>query len=261
MSNSHGIFCWYELMTTDAKAAEAFYRGVIGWNAKDAGIPDRSYTILSVGATPMGGLMTLPADARAAGARPAWNGYIAVDDVDAYARRVTKAGGKIHHGPEDIPGIARFAVVSDPQGAMFMLIKEFGDAAPEWPGPSTPGHAGWRELFAADWQPAFAFYSELFGWTKAEALDMGPMGTYQLFSIKGALSGGMMTKPKEMPAPFWLYYFQVADIDAAGARVTKGGGRIMHGPMEVPGGSWIVQCGDPQGAMFALVGARPTANA
>ena len=255
MFTPKGKFAWYELMTSDAKAAEAFYRGVLGWNVKDAGMPDRSYAILSVGETPMGGLMTLPAEAAAAGARPVWNGYIAVDDVDDYAARVKQAGGTIHHGPADIPGVARFAVVADPQGAMFQLIKGFSDAAPQWPGPSTPGHAGWRELYAVDWEAAFAFYSGLFGWTKAEAFDMGEMGTYQIFAIKGAPSGGMMNKPKEMPMPFWLFYFNVDDIDAAGARVTKGGGRIMHGPMEVPG-TWIVQCADPQGAMFALVGPR-----
>jgi predicted enzyme related to lactoylglutathione lyase len=259
MSSSHGIFCWYELMTSDTTAAETFYRGVLGWNAKDAGMPDHAYTLLSVGESQIGGLMAIPADARAAGARPAWHGYIAVDDVDDYAARVTKAGGTIHRAPADIPGIARFAVVADPQGATFMLLKGFSDASPQWPVPSTPGHPGWRELFAADWEPAFAFYSELFGWTKGEAFDMGPMGTYQLFNIKGAMAGGMMTKPKEMPRPFWLYYFNVDDIDAAGARVTKGGGRIMHGPMEVPG-TWIVQCADPQGAMFALVGPRRTAK-
>ncbi|HEY1543604.1 MAG TPA: VOC family protein [Xanthobacteraceae bacterium] len=260
MSNLHGTFCWYELMTNDTKAAEAFYRDVLGWSATDAGMPDHSYTLLSVGEAQIGGLMPIPADASAAGARPAWNGYIAVDDVDDYAARVAKAGGTIHRGPADIPGIARFAVVADPQGTTFMLIKGFSDMPPQWPGPNTPGHSGWRELFAADWEKAFAFYSGLFGWTKAETFDMGPMGTYQLFAIKGVQAGGMMNKPAEVPRPFWLYYFIVDDIDAAAARTTKAGGRILHGPMEVPG-TWIVQCADPQGAMFAMVGPRTAAKA
>ncbi len=261
MSNSHGIFCWYDLMTSDAKAAGAFYRDVLGWHAQESTGAHGTYTIMSVGETPVGGLMALPPDATAAGEHPAWNGYVAVDDVDDYAARVKQAGGTVHREPADIPGIARFAVVADPQGAAFMLIKGFSEATPQWPPPSAPGHPGWRELYAGDWEPAFAFYSGLFGWTKAEAFDMGPMGTYQLFDIKGAPAGGMMTKPAEMPWPFWLYYFNADDIDAAGARVTKGGGRILHGPMEVPGGSWILQCSDPQGAMFALVGPRRAANA
>ena len=64
----------------------------------------------------------------------------------------------------------------------------------------------------------------------------------------------MMTKAESVPAPFWLHYFTVDAIDAAADRVTGQGGRVLHGPHEVPGGSWIIQCQDPQDAMFALVG-------
>ena len=85
---------------------------------------------------------------------------------------------------------------------------------------------------------------------------MGPMGTYQLFSIDGQQSGGMMNKPAEMPSPAWGYYFNVDAIDAAAARVTQNKGQILMGPMEVPGGSWIINCIDPQGAYFSLVAAK-----
>ena len=256
MSSLHGHFVWYELLTTDPKAAEAFYRGVLGWRARDSGLPDRSYTLLSVGESDMGGLMMLPPDACAAGAKPNWSGYVAVDDADAYAARIKQAGGAIHHGPEDIPGVGRFAVTTDLHGAKFNIIRGFSDAPPQPPAPGTPGHVGWRELHAGNLDSAFAFYAGLFGWTKAEAMDMGPMGIYQLFAIDSVPSGGMMTRTKEMPAPTWLYYFNVDDIDAGAKRVTDGGGRTLHGPLEVPGERWIVQCGDPQGAMFALLGPR-----
>jgi uncharacterized protein len=112
---------------------------------------------------------------------------------------------------------------------------------------------GWHELHARDGAKAWAFYSGLFGWTKAEALDMGPMGVYQTFGTGGTTGGGMMTKMPDAPAPFWLYYFNVAAIDAAMARVMKGGGKVLMGPHQVPTGQWILQCTDPQGAMFALV--------
>lgn len=253
MSSTNGKFCWYELMTTDNKAAESFYGKVVGWRPQDMEGAHGTYTILSVGETPMGGLMTMPPEVCATGGRPGWSGYVAVDDVDDYAERVTKAGGKVLREPADIPGIARFAVVADPHGAVFNLIKGFSDEPPKWPATNAPGHTGWRELYADDGQSAFAFYAGLFGWTKGEAHDMGPMGIYQLFSIDGVPSGGMMTKPKEVPVPAWLYYFNVEDIDAATARVQKNGGQIVHGPIEVPGGSWIVQCTDPQGAYFALL--------
>ena len=253
MPSFHGKFCWYELMTTDKPAAEKFYRDIVGWGAQDMEGPHGTYTIVSAGEFPVGGLMAMPADACAAGARPGWGAYIAVDDVVAFAARVQQAGGTVLRGPADIPGIARFAVVADPHGAVFNLIKGFSTEPPKLPAPGTPGHAGWRELYAGDGDSAFAFYSKLFGWTKGEALDMGPMGTYQLFAIDGVPSGGMMTTPKEVSAPRWQYYFNVVDIDAVEARVKERGGQVLHGPMEVPGGSWIVQCADPQGALFALL--------
>ena len=122
--------------------------------------------------------------------------------------------------------------------------------------PGAPGHVGWRELHAGDGPAAFDFYARLFGWTKDEAMDMGPMGVYQLFAAGGQAIGGMMTKTAETPAPYWLYYFNVEAVDAAIARVKAAGGQLLNGPMQVPGGSWIAQCMDPQGAMFAVVGAK-----
>jgi predicted enzyme related to lactoylglutathione lyase len=256
MSKSHGKFVWYDVMTTDIKAAEAFYRRVIGWTAADSGMPGRSYTLLSMGPTMVGGLMPIPQEARKAGVGPGWMGYIGVDDVDVSAQRVKAAGGAIHRGPDDIPGVGRFAVAEDSQGAGFMLFKGASAETPTPVAAGTPGHVGWRELHAGDGERAFGFYSGLFGWTKAEAMDMGEMGVYQIFSIDGVPSGGMMPKTPQMPAPMWVYYFNVEAIDAAKKRVQDAGGQVALGPQEVPGGSWILQCFDPQGALFALVGPK-----
>src|SRR5260370_41114966 len=256
MSKNHGTFVWYDVMTSDSKAAQSFYQGVIGWDAKDSGMADRSYTILSIGPTMVGGLMPIPEEARAMGAGPTWMGYIGVDDVDAYAARVKTAGGAVHRGCQDIPGIGRFAVVADPHGAAFILFKGTGDQAPTPAAPGAPGHRGWHELHAGDRESAFAFYSGLFGWTKAEAVDMGPVGIYQTFATGGAPVGGMMTKTPATLAPFWLYYFNVDAVDAAAERVNQGGGQVINGPHQVPGGSWIVRCIDPRVAMFAMVGPK-----
>ncbi len=253
MSDPHSIFVWYELMTTDAPAAEAFYRSVLGWGGRDSGQPDIAYTLLTVEDAPVAGLMAWPAEAISAGARPGWLGYVAVEDVDATAAQIKAAGGVIHHAPSDIPGVGRFAVAADPQGAMFALFRFLPEMQRPPVPPGTPGHGGWRELLAADREAAFAFYAGLFGWTKAEAIDMGPMGIYQLFNAGSQMIGGMMTKPDAVPVPFWRYYFNVAGIDAAAERVRTAGGQVTNGPHEVPGGSWIVQCTDPQGGLFALV--------
>ncbi|MDB5455651.1 MAG: Glyoxalase/bleomycin resistance protein/dioxygenase, partial [Caulobacter sp.] len=193
------------------------------------------------------GLMTLPG-----GGPPLWVGYILVDDVDAYAQRLTEAGGVVHHPPDDIPGVGRFAMVADPQGAVFVLFKGLPSLAPAPAGPG-PGLVGWRELVAVDGEAALAFYAGLFGWTPTERFDMGPMGPYQLFATGGGDAvGGVMTKPPGVPAPFWSYYFEVDGVQAAIKRLQAGGGTVINGPHQVPGDAWVAQAIDPQGAMFSL---------
>ncbi|QQS12969.1 MAG: VOC family protein [Rhodospirillales bacterium] len=250
-----GRFVWFELMTTDQAAAKAFYAAVVGWGAMDAPMPGMTYTMFTAGGTPIGGLMDLPEDARKAGAPPSWSGYVAVDDVDAAAAKAASLGGAVHVPPTDIPEVGRFAVVADPHGAALAMIKLSSPDQPP-PPPGTAGRVGWHELLAGDRETAFAFYAAMFGWTKADAIDMGEMGIYQLFAAGGEVIGGMFTKPPMIPVPFWLYYVNTGDIDAAAKRVGEAGGKIMMGPMEVPGGDWIVQGMDPQGAAFALVGKR-----
>ena len=257
MTNSHGRFVWYELMTPDIEAATAFYVNVLGWGTRDASMPKLAYTLFTVGGASVGGLINLPEDARKTGAEPRWIGYVSVDDVDATVDRIKQHGGAVHVPPTDISNVSRFSVVADPQMATLVLVK--------WRSPDQQraaeldelGHVGWHELLAADWDNAFAFYREIFGWQKAAA-DIGPMGTYQVFSAGGQTIGGMFNKPPTVPVAFWLYYFNIGDVDAAAERVKAAGGHILEGPTEVPGGR-VARCTDPQGAMFALIGKRSEA--
>jgi predicted enzyme related to lactoylglutathione lyase len=250
---THGQFFWYDIMTTDTRAAARFYSHVVGWGTQEQGTGGKEYTLFTVNGQGVAGLMPIPEDVAKQGTKPAWLGYVSVEDVDAAAAKLKQKGGTVHRGPETVPGIIRFAVVSDPQGAVFYVARGLSkEAMPEFP-MDTAGTVGWRELYAGDWKSAFAFYESMFGWTKGDSLDMGEMGTYQLFSTGGPPVGGMMTKPPSIPRPFWGYYFNVPAIDAAAERVKAAGGAILMGPHEVPGGQWIVQCTDPQGANFALV--------
>ena len=244
-----GFFCWYELMTSDDRAAEAFYRHVVGWDAADAGMPHIRYTLLKVGETAVAGLMTLPPEACVDGAKPGWFAHVAVDDVDASAAQVGELGGKVLKEPTDIPGIGRFACVTDPQGAVFFLFRGNGPMPPR-PAPGTPGTFGWHELYADDWKSAFAFYEKLLGWSQRDELDMGPMGKYQIFATSNDMecgaTGGMMNAMPGGPKNVWNYYINVEATDAAIERITEKGGTVLNGPMQVPGGSWIAQCLDPR---------------
>jgi uncharacterized protein len=253
--NSLGHFAWYELITTDMEAAKAFYTKVMGWGTQDASAPGRAYILFTAGKALVSGLMDLPEDARKTGGKPCWVGYVGVNDVDAATERVKRLGGAVQVPPTDIPNISRFSVFADPQTATLALVKSLNPDHEQPAEMSAPGRVGWHELLATDWEKALAFYGELFDWQKADA-DIDATGTYQLFSAGGRTIGGMLTKPPTAPVPFWLYYFNIGDIDAAAKRVTAGGGRILDGPLELPGGTWIVQCTDPQGATFALQGHR-----
>lgn len=256
MSDFHGRFIWYELMTPDTDGAKRFYGDLVGWTPQSMpameGAPP--YTVFNVGENGVAGMMPLMDEMKAAGVPPNWTGYIGVDDVDASVEQVKRLGGSQQRPAMDIPGIGRFAIVADPAGAVFAMMTPVppeGSRPP--PDVNGLGQAGWHELYGAAPEEGFSFYAELFGWTKSDAMPMGEMGTYQLFANQDGQIGGMMKRPPQVPASAWLYYFRVPDIDAAAKAVAAGGGKVMMGPMEVPNGEWIVQGTDPQGAMFAVV--------
>jgi uncharacterized protein len=257
MTNQHGDFIWYELMTTDPDAATRFYGNILGWSVAPSEQPDMDYRVVSADSEQVGGFMALTPEMTAGGAQPCWAGYIAVDDTDAAAEAIKAAGGQVLMGPDDIPGIGRFAFVADPQGAMFYVMTDtsgkestaFAKYAPK------VGHCAWNELGTADPAAAWKFYGDQFGWTKDGELDMGPMGKYE-FIKRDVPIGAIMPKMPEMPVSAWTYYFRVPDIDVAAAAVTSGGGVLHMEPMEIPGGDYSVSAADPQGAVFGLVGPR-----
>jgi predicted enzyme related to lactoylglutathione lyase len=255
MSSSHGRFTWYELTTNDVEAAKAFYGKVVGWGTREVSMPGSRYTLFTTGDVSTGGLIDLPQDAKAQGARPQWVGYVSVDDVDAAVHRVKELDGTVYVPPTDIADVSRFSVVADPQMATFILVK-WRDPGRQLPIQSGAlGHVGWHELLTTDWERAFAFYREIFGWQKAAA-DVTPTSTYLQFSALGQTIGGMFNKPTTALFAFWLYYFNVADIGVALDRVRAERGEILEGPSDIPGGGRVARCADPQGAMFALIGTQ-----
>jgi hypothetical protein len=169
-----------------------------------------------------------------------------VPDVDAAVRRAAGLGAQTHVAPRDIPGAGRFAVLADPQGATFAVY------TPP-PGDSIPGPDAfsWHELATTDYQAAWKFYQAMFGWQHTSSEDMGPLGVYFMFGVGGVPMGGIFNKPLEVPMPNWLPYILVKNADDTGKAATRAGGRVLNGPMDVPGGDRIVNFLDPQGAVIA----------
>lgn len=265
MANKHGDFIWYELMTTDADGAREFYSAVVGWDIEAKSDAPMDYRMISAAGGPIAGLMPLTAEMQAGGARSCWMGYIAVDDVDKTAADIKAAGGSIHMEPFDIPEAGRAAFVADPQGVMFYIMKpkppaDQPDAESKSFAAMEPmvGHCAWNELSSTDPEASKAFYGKLFGWMKDGEMDMGPLGKYEFWKdAEGRFGlGAVMPKMAEMPIPMWTYYFRVPDIDAAVTSIKAKGGEILQEPIEIPGGDFSMVGMDPQGAPFALVGAR-----
>lgn len=254
----HGSFIWYELMTHDPDAAKRFYDHVVGWTIEATPSGEMDYRMIDTGTGLVGGVLRMTEAVTAAGARPGWLGYIAVDDVDATVASIVAAGGRVYMPAQDVPGVARMALLADPQGAPFYVMRGFGDEASTAFSPMQDGHGAWHELVTRDQSAALAFYQEQFGWTKGDVMPMGAMGDYQFIQHGGEMIGAMMTGstmtgPEGGPRPAWGFCFRVPDIDAAHRRATESGATITYGPMEVPGGDMVFQAIDPEGAAFMLV--------
>lgn len=256
--NPRGDFIWYELMTTDPEGAKAFYEAVVGWTIGDAAPEFKGYRMIGRSdGKHAGGVLPITPDMQEHGAKSGWLGYINVEDVDATAASIRSAGGKVWMEPFDIPGIGRIAMVADPQGAPFYVMKPIPpandpNAKSDVFSRSAVQRCGWNELSTTDEKAARQFYGDQFGWTSDNFMPMGEMGEYRFFDHNSDQIGAVFNTPDGRPR--WRFYFRVPSIAAAKEAIEKGGGSVATGPMQVPTGDWIVVGFDPQGAEFALVG-------
>jgi predicted enzyme related to lactoylglutathione lyase len=238
-----GRFVWHELNTADESASHAFYRSVLGWKTH-AWEQNPSYQMFSGGGEPLGATV-----AKEGGAH--WIHYIGTSDLDATLQQAQSLGATVVQEPGEIPGGDRYAVLQDPQGAVFAVYAS--STPPQREKDPRVGQFSWMELVTTDAKAALDFYCELFGWERSAAHDMGPMGFYYIFSRNGRDIGGAFDKPAQMSGPSaWLGYVRGKDLDAIARKVREAGGTLLNGPMEVPGGDWIAQFADPHGAMFAV---------
>ena len=263
MPNPRGSFIWYELMTPDPKAAKAFYDAVVGWNiGVDSVAPGTEYRMIgrSDGGN-AGGVLTLTDEMRDGGAIPRWTGYLHVPDIDATVAAIVADGGSQWMEPIDMPGVGRLAIVAGPEDAPIYVMNPLPpegqpDAVSDVFSVDQPQHVRWNELWSRDPGRSVEFYQRHFGWEQRGEMDMGEMGKYQFFYVGDVRIGAVMPKMPEMPASMWNFYVGVDDIDRAAAAVKNGGGQIIHGPVEIPGGEYSIQVVDPHGVHVGFVGPR-----
>jgi predicted enzyme related to lactoylglutathione lyase len=246
MADVHGKFVWHELMNTDPQAVAPFYNKVLGWKPQ-AWDKDPSYTVWMGSKGPAGGAMRHSDSSPP----PHWLAYTGVPDIGAAVETAQRLGGRVIKGVADIPDGGKYAILMDPQGAQFGVFTPPANA----PSGSMSSEFSWHELGTTDYAAALRFYRELFGWEQLATHDMGSgMGMYLLFGRDGQQLGGMFNRSATMPGdPSWLVYANVSNASKAADAAKASGGRVVNGPHEVPGGSWIVQMLDPLGAMIAVV--------
>jgi predicted enzyme related to lactoylglutathione lyase len=261
-SNQTSGFIWYELISPDPEASKTFYDAVVGWDIGPAVQEYNGYRMIGrTDGKAAGGVLQLTDEMREHGARPTWLGYINVADVDRSVASIEQSGGKTYMAPFDIPQVGRVAMVADPSGAPFYIMKPIPpandpNAQSDVFSTDQPQHIRWNELSATDQDGAIDFYTRHFGWIQDGAMPMGEMGDYKSISANAVRIGAIMRKPPQLPVSMWTYYIGVDDIDRAVEAVRSGGGQVFHGPNEIPGGEYSLNGMDPQGAAFALVGRR-----
>jgi predicted enzyme related to lactoylglutathione lyase len=248
-----GTPCWVDLMSPDVDASKAFYTAVFGWETEDQFDDEgtRVYTSLRLGGKDVAGLGGQMGDDPMP---PVWNTYIAVDDCDEVAGKVTAAGGSVLMPTMQVMTAGSMAVFADPTGAVFSVWKAGDHKGAQLC--NEPNTFAWNELVSRDLETATAFYAEVFGWEYASQ-DMGPGGTYTV--IQGGENGGlggMMAMPPGMPDAVpnhWMVYFTVADIDATIALVKANGGQVVQGPLPAPGVGRLAVVHDPAGGSFSVL--------
>jgi predicted enzyme related to lactoylglutathione lyase len=262
MAEANPTFIWYELLTPDPDASKAFYDAVVGWDIEPRPAGELDYRMIRRrDGGNAGGVMRLSEEMAANGGKPVWLGYLHTDDVDASVAAITGEGGQVHMPPMDMPGVGRMAMVTDPQGAPFYLMKPTPpagqpDAVSDVFSVDRPGHVRWNELTTPDTARASDFYTRHFGWTQQGSMPMGPAGDYLFLQHGGVGIGAIMPFMHPQATPRWTYYLGVDDIDRAMAAVNAGGGQVLNGPHQIPGGEYSLTGIDPQGAAFGLVGPR-----
>lgn len=247
-----GMFCWFELGTSDAAAAKKFYTELFGWKANDtpAG-PDMVYTLLQIDGKDVGALYELNPEQKSQGVPPHWLSYVAVSSVDESVSKARQLGATVLMGGFDVFDLGRLAVLQDPTGAQFAMWQARSHIGARLR--DEPNTLCWTELSTKDTAKAGEFYTKLFGWGTKVSDDAGFAYT-ELLCNDRPIGGMMQIAPEwgDVP-PHWLGYIAVNDCDATAEKATSLGGKVKNPPTDIPNVGRFAVIQDPQGAVFATI--------
>ena len=248
-SHAAGQPCWADATGPDVAAAARFYGELFGWEAETDPRPEAgAYTMFRRN----GKSVAAASPPQAEGIPPHWTVYLAAEDVDAVAARIREAGGSVTVEPFDVLDAGRMALAADPAGAVFGVWQAGAHIGAELRG--EPGTMNWAEVQTHDRDAAKPFYEHVFGYAST-SMEIGPAVGYVVFELEGLPVAGLIEiGPEWGPVPSnWSVVFEVADCDAALARVKELGGSVLHGPMEIEGIGRFATVADPWGAVFQVI--------
>jgi uncharacterized protein len=249
-----GVPSWVDVSSPDVEASKRFYSGLFGWEVQDAGPAEETggYAMFTLKGRTVAGLSPVQDENQP----PMWSVYVATDDADAAAARVTEAGGDVLFGPIDVMDAGRMAVFAHPAAGLLGTWQAGAHTGAQLV--NEPGALNWNELQTRDVEGAKAFYAAVFGW-QPDDQDFGGM-TYTVFNVGDTGIAGAMAMPSQAPAEvaaFWLAYFTVADCDASVAKVQELGGSALGPAHDLEGVGRFAVVADPHGASFGVIAGEP----
>ena len=243
-----GKFVWADLVTDDALVAQKFYTAMFGWKVYDYG----GYFIGFADDRPMCGMFQRPRPKDKPEAKPRWFGYISVGSVEKAQRAVTSAGGRVLAEPKKLPKRGEQAVFTDPEGAVFGVVKSSGGDPEDFL--AEPGEWIWIQLLSRDAQKAAEFYRTVIGYEIVANTKSGRISDYILTS-DGFARGTVRTirDAGSKMQPTWLPFVRVKKLTDSLALAKQLGGNVVVEPKPELLDGKVAVIADPTGAAIGIL--------
>lgn len=247
----HGKFIWIDLITADIVGAEKFYASMFGWTFSRLGTESQPYTLAYQAGSPVAGIAARPPVSGQA-RKSWWIAFMSVADVDAAAAEVIAKGGKALIPARTLEGRGRMAVLADPDGAPFGLMKSSSGDPPDFR--AEPGEWIWAVYQSPDAASAAAFYQDLGNYEVVPGDRVGDAESFAL-QAEGFARASLVEIPpgRTELRPEWLYFVRVTDLATSLARAVELGGRVIAPPRPDLLEGHLAVITDPGGGLLGLM--------